>query len=83
MVDQFGYLPESKKITVIRDPQTGYDAALRFTPDATYPLINLDSKDVVLSGSAVSWKSGATFDAAGDKAWWFDFSSITTPAITL
>ncbi|WP_331345111.1 glycoside hydrolase family 9 protein [Cellvibrio sp. UBA7661] len=79
VVDQFGYLPDAKKVAVIRDPQTGYDAALSFTPGAIYQLINLDSNTVVLSGSAVSWKSGATFDAAGDKAWWFDFSSVTTP----
>ncbi len=79
LVDQFGYLPDAKKVAVIRDPQTGYDAALSFTPGATYQLINLDTSAVVLSGSAVSWKSGATFDAAGDKAWWFDFSSVTTP----
>ncbi|AQT61205.1 glycoside hydrolase family 9 protein [Cellvibrio sp. PSBB023] len=79
VVDQFGYLPDAKKVAVIRDPQTGYDAALSFTPGATYQLINLDTNAVVLSGSAVSWKSGATFDAAGDKAWWFDFSSVTTP----
>jgi hypothetical protein len=29
-IDQFGYLPDSKKIAVIRDPQTGYDAAESF-----------------------------------------------------
>lgn len=79
VIDQFGYLPDAKKIAVIRDPQTGYDAALSFMPGATYQLINLDSNAVVLSGSAESWKSGATFDAAGDKAWWFDFSTVTTP----
>ncbi|WP_062057866.1 glycoside hydrolase family 9 protein [Cellvibrio sp. OA-2007] len=79
VVDQFGYLPDTKKIAVIRDPQTGYDAALSFTPGATYQLINLDTNAVVLSGAAVSWKSGATFAAAGDKAWQFDFSSVTTP----
>lgn len=79
VVDQFGYLPDAKKIAVIRDPQTGYDAAQSFTPGATYQLINLDTNTVVLSGSAVSWKSGSTFAAAGDKAWWFDFSNVTTP----
>jgi hypothetical protein len=79
VVDQFGYLPDAKKVAVIRDPQTGYDAALSFTPGATYQLMNLDTNAVVFSGSAVSWKSGATFDAAGDRAWWFDFSSVTTP----
>lgn len=79
VVDQFGYLPDSKKVAVVRDPQTGYDAALSFTPGATYQLVNLDTNAVAISGSVVSWKSGATFEAAGDKAWWFDFSSVTTP----
>jgi endoglucanase len=79
VVDQFGYLPDAKKVAVIRDPQIGYDAALSFTPGATYQLINLDTSAVVLSGSVVSWKSSATFAAAGDKAWWFDFSNVTTP----
>lgn len=79
VVDQFGYLPDAKKIAVIRDPQTGYDAALSFTPGATYQLLNLDTNAVVLIGTANTWKSGATFEAAGDKAWWFDFSSVTAP----
>ena len=79
VVDQFGYLPDAKKIAVVRDPQTGYDAALSFTPGANYQLVNLDTSAVALSGAATSWKSGATFAAAGDKAWWFDFSSVTTP----
>ena len=76
VVDQFGYLPDAKKVAVIRDPQTGYDAALSFTPGATYQLINLDTGAVALSGTATSWKSGAIFLAAGDKAWWFDFSAL-------
>ena len=32
VVDQFGYLPDGEKIAVIRDPQTGFDAAASFTP---------------------------------------------------
>ncbi len=79
VVDQFGYLPDAKKVAVIRDPQTGYDAAQSFTPGSSYELINLDTNTVAHTGVAVSWKSGATYDPAGDKAWWFDFSSITTP----
>lgn len=79
VVDQFGYLPDAKKIAVIRDPQTGYDANLSFNPDTSYDLINLETNTVALSGAVTSWKSGVTFEAAGDKAWWFDFSSVTTP----
>jgi endoglucanase len=79
VVDQFGYLPDSKKVAVIRDPQMGYDAHLSFTPGATYQLVDLDTNTLVHSGTAVSWKSGATYALAGDKAWWFDFSEVTTP----
>lgn len=79
VVDQFGYLPSAKKIAVIRDPQTGYDANLTFTPGNSYQLINLQTNEVVLSGTATAWNSGATYALAGDKAWWFDFSSVTTP----
>ena len=79
VVDQFGYLPSAKKIAVIRDPQTGYDANLSFTPGNSYRLINLQNNEVVLSGTATAWNSGATYALAGDKAWWFDFSSVTTP----
>jgi endoglucanase len=31
-IDQFGYLPSSRKVAVISDPQVGYNAAESFTP---------------------------------------------------
>jgi len=31
-IDQFGYLPNSRKIAVIVDPQVGYNAAESFSP---------------------------------------------------
>ena len=40
VVDQFGYLPASRKIAVIRDPQTGFDAAESFIPGTQYALVN-------------------------------------------
>ncbi len=78
-VDQFGYLPNAKKIAVLRDPQTGYDAAQSFTPSASLSLVDVTSGTVVLTGTAQSWNSGATHTTSGDKVWWFDFSSVTTP----
>lgn len=79
VVDQFGYLPDARKIAVIRDPQTGYDASLSFSPGTVYELVNLDTNAVVHSGEPRSWSEGATFAAAGDKAWWFDFSKVAVP----
>jgi endoglucanase len=79
VVDQFGYLPDAQKIAVIRDPVSGYDAAESFTPSANLTLVNLDNNQVVLTAAATAWNSGATDSSSGDKAWWFDFSSVTTP----
>lgn len=39
----------------------------------------MNTNAVVLTTAPVSWNSGATDSSSGDKAWWFDFSSVTTP----
>ena len=80
VVDQFGYLPEANKVAVIRDPQTGFDATDAFTPTiANYALINATTSAAVFTGSLTPWNAGATDVSSGDKAWWFDFTSYTTP----
>ncbi len=78
VVDQFGYLPDAQKIAVIRDPQTGYDASLSFSPSANLSLVNVTSGETLLTAAPVIWNAGATDTSSGDKAWWFDFSSVTT-----
>lgn len=78
VVDQFGYLPEAQKIAVIRDPQNGYDQMQSFTPGNQLNLVNLDNgNQVVFTAAPVVWNSGAVDESSGDKAWWFDFSSVT------
>src|SRR5690606_4731772 len=62
-----------------RDPQVGYDAEKSFTPGATYELVDLATGQVVLSGTTTLWSAGATYGPAGDKAWWFDCSSVSKP----
>jgi hypothetical protein len=79
VVDQFGYLPDGEKIAVIRDPQTGFDAAESFTPGATYALVNVATGTRVLTSAPAAWNGGATDTSSGDKAWWFTFTSVTTP----
>ena len=79
VVDQFGYLPSSEKIAVLRDPETGFDAAESYTPAASYALVDAATDTVVLEGAPTPWNGGAVDEASGDKAWWFDFSSVTTP----
>jgi hypothetical protein len=75
-VDQFGYLPDSKKTIVIRNPVVGYDSLETFTPGAVYAVVNSETKEQVFSGSPVKWQNGATDVSSGDKAWWFDFSAV-------
>lgn len=77
MVDQFGYLPVSEKIAVIRIPKTGYDSSSTFTPGKTYALRNTSTGEIVLSVAPTAWNGGATDTSSGDQAYWVDFSSVT------
>jgi hypothetical protein len=80
VVDQFGYRPMSKKVAVLRDPETGFDADEAYTPGATYELVDAISGETVLSGSPSAWNGGAVDASSGDRASWFDFSSVTAPS---
>ncbi|HEY3233964.1 MAG TPA: glycoside hydrolase family 9 protein [Polyangiaceae bacterium] len=79
VVDQFGYLTQSEKIAVIRDPQKGFDAAESFTPGGTYAVVTKDGDKHAFTGAVKPWRGGAQDPSSGDKAWWFDFSPVTTP----
>ncbi len=79
VADQFGYLPDGEKVAVIRDPQTGFDASASFTPGTTYALVNAATGARVYSAAPSAWNGGATDTSSGDKAWWFTFTSVTTP----
>ncbi len=76
VIDQFGYLPNSKKIAVIRDPQIGYDAQESFIPGAVYSVVNKETGDQAFTGTVESWQNGATDETSGDKAWMFDFTAL-------
>ena len=79
VVDQFGYRAGAQKVAVIRDPQTGYDSAVNFTPGTHYSVVNKATGTAVKQGAPTAWNGGATDSSSGDKAWWFDFSDVTTP----
>ena len=78
IVDQFGYLPYAKKIAVIRDPQTGFDADESYAPGSIYSVLNTKGEKV-FTGVPVAWGNGATHSGSGDKAWHFDFSALRDP----
>lgn len=79
VIDQFGYRPNSKKIAVIRNPQTGFDSNESYTVGNTISVIKTSDQSTVFSDVPVVWNSGSEDPSSGDKAWWFDFSSVTTP----
>ena len=79
VVDQFGYLPKSRKVAVIRAPEVGYDNSASFVPGSNYRLIELPGGKVVKTGAPAAWNNGKTDQASGDKAWWFDFSEVEAP----
>ncbi len=76
-IDQFGYPPDAPKIAVISNPITGFNAGDTFTAGSTYQIRSWDDDAVVFTGSTTAWNSGATHSQSGDKAWWFDFSTLT------
>jgi endoglucanase len=79
-VDQFGYRCTDQKIAVISNPQTGYNSGSPFTPGTTtnYQIKRWSDDLTVFSGALTVWNGGATDTQSGDKAWWFDFSALTT-----
>jgi endoglucanase len=78
VVDQFGYRTASEKIAVVRSAQAGFDKGSPYTPGAKYALVDAHSTAKVLEAAPMPWNGGATDSSSGDKAWWFDFSTVTT-----
>jgi endoglucanase len=80
-IDQFGYPADVQKTCVINNPQSGFDfdAGDFYTPGNSIQLRKAADHTLVYTAAITSWHSGDTYDQSGDKAWWFDFSSVTTP----
>ncbi len=78
-IDQFGYRPSAQKVCIISDPQVGFNGAESFSPGSTYEVKRWSDDVTVFSAAITAWNGGATHAQSGDKVWWFDFSSVTTP----
>lgn len=79
VVDQFGYREREHKVAVLRRPMTGYDRGTRYIPGDRILLVDAATEVPVLTGRASAWHAGSEDAASGDRAWWFDFSSVTAP----
>ncbi|NJL47033.1 MAG: glycoside hydrolase family 9 [Leptolyngbyaceae cyanobacterium SM2_5_2] len=77
LVDQFGYRPGDSKVAVIVQSQAGPAVDSRLS-DA-YQVINKATNQSVYQATAQIWQGGAIHGQSGDRAAWFDFSSITQP----
>ncbi len=67
---------------MIADPQVGFNAAETFNPGTganQYQVRRWDNDAIVFTGTLQQWNGGATHTQSGDRGWWFDFSSVTTP----
>lgn len=76
IVDQFGYLPDAEKVAIIADPQIGFNAEDSYTPGPVLELINASTGVSVFKGIPTVWNNGKIDNQAGDKGWWFTFSSV-------
>ena len=79
VVDQFGYLPDARKVAVIRDPVAGFDSKGHFAPGKVYQVVNAGTDAVVFEGTPAAWHEGAVDPSSGDRAWQFDFSGVVVP----
>lgn len=80
VVDDFGYRPNAEKVAVVREPVTGFDSGEPFDPGASYALVDAFTGEQVLTAPLVPWNGGAEDPSSGDRASFFDFSSVTAPS---
>jgi endoglucanase len=80
IVDQFGWRANApRKVVIFADPITGQNEAVSYTPGASFQLRRVADEAIIFTGSTVAWNSGATDTVSGDKVWYGDFTSVTTP----
>ncbi|WP_207223374.1 glycoside hydrolase family 9 protein [Leptolyngbya iicbica] len=82
LVDQFGYRPSDTKVAVIQQANaTAEDAPSLYQHlTDTFQVVNVAAPDVpVYVAAAELWEAGKIHDQSGDRAAWFDFSTVQTP----
>src|SRR5690606_6400317 len=59
VVDQFGYLPTSEKVAVLRRPSVGFDADLAVDIAGSYSIVSAEDGQEVLQVTPTQWNGGA------------------------
>lgn len=75
-VDQFGYLPEGKKVAVFSNPVVGFDEGNTYAPSSEIQVVNAETGEVVFSGVPQAWQAGALHEQSGNYVWRMDFSEL-------
>ena len=75
-VDQFGYLPDERKVAVLSDPQEGFNAGDKFVPGPRLELRRVADGVVVYGAAPALFDRGKIDAVSGDRGWWFDFSEV-------
>lgn len=78
-VDQFGWLPRSRKIAVLAHPVRGQNAGQSFQPGPDFVVRQETDSKIVYRGKLKPWNGGSISELAGDRVWHADFSDVRAP----
>ncbi len=80
-VDQFGYMENATKMAIIAKAVNGFNAGtgIDLNVNVNVQLRKNSDNAIVYQARATVWNGGGTDELSGDRGWYFDFSSYTTP----
>ena len=83
-IDQFGYLCDAEKVSVISDPVNGFNGSESFSPGTginNYQVRDWNNNTVAYQGTIQAWNGGAVHMQSGDRGWYFDFTALNLSLI--
>src|SRR5207249_833873 len=78
-VDQFGWLPRSRKVAVFAQAVRGQNARVAYRPGRTFEVRRQADGSVAYRGNLKPWNQGKVSELAGDRVWHADFSDVRAP----
>ncbi len=78
-VNQFGWLPRSRKIAILADPVRGQNAGQSFQPGPEFVVRQQTDSKIVYRGKLKPWNGGRVSELAGDRVWYAEFSDVRAP----
>ncbi len=75
-IDQFGWLPASRKVAIFAEPVKGRNARVAYRPGPVFEVRRQSGGTVVHRGNLKPWNGGKVSDLAGDRVWYADFSDV-------